>query len=148
MGREALRGDRKALLRGVSWTDPEAPKVIKKTSKPEKVAADPLGGRYAETIAGKTMTVEYEADPDLSDFEQVPLLEAGGVDAFITREVLPYAPDAWVDRDSQKIGYEISFTKVFYKPVQLRSLDEIEADIKRVMHESDGLVIAALGDRS
>jgi type I restriction enzyme M protein len=53
-----------------------------------------------------------------------------------------------VDRDSEKIGYEISFTKVFYKPVQLRSLDEIEADIKRVMHESDGLVLQALGGGS
>jgi type I restriction enzyme M protein len=147
-GEKLSAGDRKALLRGVSWADPEAPKVIKKTSKPEKVAADPLGGLYAETVAGKTMTVEYEADPDLSDFEQVPLLEAGGVDAFIAREVIPYAPDAWVDRGSEKIGYEISFTKVFYKPVQLRSLDEIEADIKRVMHESDGLVMAALGGES
>lgn len=147
-GEKLSAGDRKALLRGVSWADPEAPKVMKKTSKPEKVAADPLGGLYAETIDGKTMTVEYEADPELSDFEQVPLIEAGGVDAFITREVLPYAHDAWVDRDSEKIGYEISFTKVFYKPVQLRSLEEIEVDIKRVMHESDGLVLQALGGGS
>lgn len=147
-GEKLSAGDRKALIRGVSWADPEAPKVIKKSSKPEKVAPDPLGGLYAETVAGKTMTVEYEADPELSDFEQVPLLEAGGVDAFITREVLPYASDAWVDRNSEKIGYEISFAKVFYKPVQLRSLDEIEADIKRVMHESDGLVMAALGGES
>jgi type I restriction enzyme M protein len=129
----------------LSWADTDAPKVIKKVSKPDKVAADPLGGLYSVEIAGKVMTVEYEADSDLSDFEQVPLLEDGGVDAFITREALPYAPDAWVDRHSEKIGYEISFTKVFYKPVQLRSLEEIEADIKRVMHESDGLVSAAIG---
>jgi len=147
-GKKLSAGDRKTLLRGVSWTDVEAPKVVKKISKPEKVKADALGGLFEETIDGKTMTVEFEADPDLSDFEQIPLLEAGGVDAFITREVLPYAPDAWVDRDSEKIGYEISFTKVFYKPVQLRSLDEIEADIKRVMHESDGLVLQALGGKS
>jgi len=141
-------GDRKALLRGLSWTDSDAPKVIKIVSKPEKVSADPLGGFFEVEVAGKKMTVEYEADADLSDFEQVPLLETGGVDAFITREVVPYAPDAWVDRDSEKIGYEISFTKVFYKPVQLRPLAEIEADIKRVMHESDGLVMEALGGRA
>ncbi|NBX58526.1 MAG: hypothetical protein EBT64_08625 [Gammaproteobacteria bacterium] len=147
-GEKLSAGDRKTLLRGVSWTDVEAPKVVKKISKPEKVKADALGGLFEETIDGKTMTVEFEADPDLSDFEQIPLLEAGGVDAFITREVIPYAPDAWVDRDSEKIGYEISFTKVFYKPVQLRPLGEIEADIKRVMHESDGLVIAALRGES
>jgi type I restriction enzyme M protein len=121
---------------------------MKKVSKPEKVKANPLGGLFEVEIAGKTMTVEYEADSELSDFEQVPLLEAGGVDAFITREVLPYAPDAWVDLDSEKIGYEISFTKVFYKPAQLRSLAQIEADIKRVMHESDGLVMAVIGGAS
>jgi type I restriction enzyme M protein len=146
-GEKLAAGDRRALLRGVSWADQDAPKVVKKVSKPEKVKANPLGGLFEVEIAGKTMTVEYEADSELSDFEQVPLLEAGGVDAFITREVLPYAPDAWVDRGSEKIGYEISFTKVFYKPVQLRSLADIEADIKRVMHESDGLVLAALGSR-
>ena len=143
-GEKLSAGDRKTLLRTVSWTDPDAPKVIKKVSKPEKVKADPLGGLFEVEITGKTMTVEYEADSELSDFEQVPLLEAGEVDAFITREVLPYAPDAWVDRNSDKIGYEISFAKVFYKPVQLRPLAEIETDIKRVMHESDGLVLAAL----
>jgi type I restriction enzyme M protein len=147
-GEKLSAGDRKALLRGLSWTDSDAPKVIKKLSKPEKVAADPLGGFFEVEVAGKKMTVEYEADADLSDFEQVPLLETGGVDAFITREVVPYAPDAWVDRGSEKIGYEISFTKVFYKPVQLRPLAEIEADIKRVMHESDGLVMEALGGRA
>ncbi len=147
-GEKLPAGDRKALLRTLSWADAEAPMVVKKVSKPDKVVADPLGGFYAVEIDGKVMTVEYEADSDLSDFEQVPLLEDGGVDAFITREVLPYAPDAWVDRSSEKIGYEISFTKVFYKPVQLRSLEEIEADIKRVMHEGDGLVMAALGARA
>ena len=147
-GGKLAAGDRKVLLRTLSWADTDAPKVIKKVSKPDKVAADPLGGLYAVEVGGKVMTVEYEADSDLSDFEQVTLLEVGGVDAFITREVLPNTPDAWVDRDSEKIGYEISFTKVFYKPVQLRSLEEIEADIKHVMHESDGLVTTALGARA
>lgn len=139
-------GDRKTLLRGLSWTDSDAPKVIKKLSKPEKLVADPLGGFFELEVAGKKLTVEYEADTDLSDFDQIPLTETGGVDAFITREVIPYAPDAWVNRDSEKIGYEISFTKVFYKPAQLRPLAEIEADIKRVMQESDGLVMAVVGD--
>ena len=147
-GEKLPAGDRKALLRTLSWADAEAPMVVKKVSKSDKVVADSLGGFYAVEIAGKVMTVEYEADSDCSDFEQVPLLEDGGVDAFITREVLPYAPDAWVDRSSEKIGYEISFTKVFYKPAALRSLEEIEADIKRVLNESDGLVTAALRSRA
>jgi hypothetical protein len=66
--------------------------------------------------------VEYEPDSDLRDTEQVPLLEEGGIEAFIRREVLPYTPDAWVNNDATKIGYEISFTRHFYKPQPLRTL--------------------------
>jgi hypothetical protein len=73
--------------------------------------------------------VEYEPDPDLRDTEQVPLLEEGGIEAFLRREVLPHAPDAWYVPDSVKIGYEISFTRYFYKPQPLRTLEEIRADI-------------------
>ena len=74
----------------------------------------------------------------------MPLTEPDGVAGFITREVLPYSPDAWVDPKSEKIGYELSFTRHFYKPVELRPLSEIEADIRKLMDESDGLVNEAL----
>ena len=60
--------------------------------------------------------MEYEPDSELRDTEQVPLLEAGGIEAFFRREVLPYVPDAWIDEEATKIGYEISFTRYFYKP--------------------------------
>ena len=91
------------------------------------------------------VVINYEPDPELSDFEQVPLQEAGGVAEFIAREVMPFAPDAWVDEKSEdKIGYEISFTRHFHKPVALRPLKEIEADIRKLMFESDGLVERAL----
>ena len=136
--------DRKALLRGVSWVDAHAPAVIKKAHKPGKTVADPMFGRFDAEVDGRMTVVEYEPDGDLADFEQVPLGEEGGVTAFVTREVLPYAPDAWIDATSEKIGYELSFTKVFYKPVELRPLEEIEADIRRLMAESDGLVLSAL----
>jgi type I restriction enzyme M protein len=144
-GEKLSAGDRKTLLRGLSWADAEAPQVIKKVSKPDKVAADPMHGFFEAVIDGKKMTVEYEADSDLSDFENVPLSEEGGVESFIAREVLPYSPDAWVDPKSEKIGYELSFTRHFYKPVALRPLAEIEADIRKLMDESDGLVEKALG---
>ena len=86
--------------------------------------ADPLHGLDAATVEGKPVLVEYEPDPDLRDSEQVPLLEPGGIEAFIRREVLPYKPDAWVKADATKIGYEISFTRHFYKPQPLRTLEE------------------------
>jgi type I restriction enzyme M protein len=100
-------------------------------------------------VGDKKQVVEYEPDPDLRDTEQVPLLEEGGVDAFIEREVLPYASDAWVDPSSAKIGYEISFTRYFYKPQPMRSLDEIRADIIALEKETDGLLDEILkgGDR-
>jgi type I restriction enzyme M protein len=83
--------------------------------------------------------VEYE--PDLiRDTEQVPLLEPGGIEAFIRREVLPYSPDAWVDESAAKIGYEISFTRHFYKPQPLRTLAEISADIRALEQETEGLL--------
>ena len=79
------------------------------------------------------------------DTEQIPLLEEGGIEAFIRREVLPYAPDAWFDESSVKIGYEISFNRYFYKPQPMRTLEEIRADILAVRKESEGLLDEILG---
>jgi type I restriction enzyme M protein len=59
-------------------------------------------------------------DKELRDTEQVPLNYPGGIAKFFEAEVLPYAPDAWVDYSKTQIGYELSFTKYFYKPVQQR----------------------------
>jgi type I restriction enzyme M protein len=69
-----------------------------------------------------------ETDPELRDTENVPLAEDIG--EFIAREVTPFAPDAWVDQDKTKVGYEIPFTKYFYRYVPPRPLKDIDADIK------------------
>ena len=127
-------------LKESSERDEDAPPVIVKIHKPGKVQPDPLRGFFESTIGGKKCVVEYESDPDLRDTEQVPLLEEGGVEAFIRREVLPYAPDAWIDESSTKTGYEISFTRYFYKPQPLRTLDQIRADIKALEKETEGLL--------
>ncbi|GIX00280.1 MAG: hypothetical protein KatS3mg111_3612 [Pirellulaceae bacterium] len=118
--------------------------VIKKIHK-KGTQPDPLHGLFETTIKGKPAVVEYESDSELRDSEQVPLLEEGGIDAFLEREVLPYAPDAWYDPDNVKIGYEISFTRYFYKPKPLRSLEEIRADILAVEKETEGLLAEILG---
>jgi type I restriction enzyme M protein len=122
----------------------DAPPVIKKIHK-KGTAADPLRGLFEATIAGKPAVVEYEPDPVLRDSEQVPLLEEGGIDAFLRREVLPYAPDVWYVPDSVKTGYEISFTRYFYKPQPLRSLEEIRADILSLEKETEGLLAEIVG---
>lgn len=84
--------------------------------------------------------IEYEPDPDLRDTEQVPLLEEGGIEAFFKREVVPHVPDAWIDHSKTQIGYEISFTRHFYKPTSLRTLDQIRADLEALQHEAEGLL--------
>lgn len=122
-----------------------APPVIRKVHK-KGVKADPLRGLFAATIVGKPAVVEYEPDTDLRDTEQVPLLEEGGIAAFLQREVLPYAADAWYVPDSIKTGYEVSFTRYFYKPAPLRTLGEIRADIVALERESDGLLADIVGE--
>jgi len=84
-------------------------------------------------------------DKDLTDTEQIPLDYPGGINAFIKAEVLPYAPDAWVDESKTQIGYEISFTRHFYKPVQLRELSEIITDIRALETETEGLLEEIIG---
>ena len=108
--------------------------------QPGKAKADPLRGLFEAAVDGKAAVVEYEPDSDPRDTEQVPLLEDGGIEAFIRREVLPYTPDAWVKQDATRIGYEISFTRHFYKPQPLRTLEEISADILAVEKEAEGLL--------
>ena len=121
-----------------------APPVIRKIHR-RSVDPDPLHGLFLTTIDGKPAVVEFEPDPELRDTEQVPLLEDGGVDGFLRREVLPYAPDAWYLPDRVKIGYEISFTRHFYKPQPLRPLEDIRQDILALEQETEGLLAEIVG---
>lgn len=84
--------------------------------------------------------IEGEPDVDLRDTENIPFTYAGGVDAFMKNEVLTCAPDAWVDEKKTQVGYEISFTKYFYKPVELRPMDEILKSLNDLEQEADGLL--------
>ncbi len=119
--------------------------VIRRIHKPGKVEADPLRGLFPLTIDGKRCVVEYEPDSELRDTETLPLKEPGGIEAFIRREVLPHAPDAWIDEAKTTIGYEISFTRYFYKPQPLRPLEAIRADILALERETDGLMADIIG---
>lgn len=132
------------MLKETAARDEIAPAVIKKVHK-KGTQASPLHGLLEAVMDGKPCVVEYEHDPDLRDSEQVPLLEEGGIDAFLQREVLPYASKAWYDPDKIKIGYEISFTRYFYKPQPMRTLEEIRADILALEKETDGLLDEIIG---
>ncbi len=80
-----------------------------------------------------------------ADKEQIPFRYEGGIEAFIENEVKPYNPLAYTKPGTEKIGYELSFTKYFYQPVQLRTLEEITADIRAVEAETDGLLDEIMG---
>jgi type I restriction enzyme M protein len=134
----------KALQTG-SHVDEGAPAVIKKIHRADKIQPDPLYGLFERTINGERCVVQYEPDSDLRNTEEVPLLEQGGIQSFLQREVLPFVPDAWVNKEATKVGYEISFTRYFYEPQPLRSLDEISTDIIALQKEAEGMLDKIVG---
>ena len=86
------------------------------------------------------VAVEDTPDPLLRDVEQVPLRYPGGIDAFMQKEVLPYAPDAYYEPEKVVVGYELSFTKYFYKPVELRPIADITTDIESIESRLKGVL--------
>ncbi|HNU47976.1 MAG TPA: N-6 DNA methylase, partial [Bacteroidia bacterium] len=109
--------EKKTFLDALSWRDEEAKPVIKKQDKNEVI---------------------YEADPELRDYESVPVKQ--DVQAYFEKEVWPFVPDAWIDENKTVKGYEISFTKIFYKYQPLRSVHEITKEIMALEKETDGLL--------
>ena len=86
-----------------------------------------------------------QPDKAKADTEIIPFRYGGGIEAFMDAEVRPYAPGAFIDPKATKIGYELSFTKYFYKPVQLRSMQEIVSDLQALEKETDGMLADILG---
>jgi type I restriction enzyme M protein len=132
--------EKKQLLDAVSWKNPEAQRVIKKTVK-EK--ANPLYGLFV--VDGRV--VEFQADGDLRDNENISLDPSRSVteivEAYFKKEVAPHVPDAWIDagkRDEKDgelgiVGYEIPFNRHFYVYTPPRDLVEIDADLDVVSAE-------------
>jgi type I restriction enzyme M protein len=145
--------EKNAILNAVSWYSDDAEKVIGKIltftrSELEDVAArlgchiDELGnfGLYAQPD-GSWLT--YESSTDLRDSEAVPLKDS--IHRYFKAEVKPHVPEAWINLDTVKIGYEISFNKYFYQHTRLRSLEEVAAEILKLEAETDGLLKRLVG---
>ncbi|MFN8154970.1 MAG: class I SAM-dependent DNA methyltransferase [Bacteroidia bacterium] len=109
--------EKKTFLDAISWRDEEAEPIIKKQDKKEVV---------------------YEADPELRDYESVPVKQ--NVQAYFEKEVWPFVPDAWIDHSKTVKGYEVSFTKIFYKYLPLRSVYDILNEIIELEKDTDGLL--------
>lgn len=135
------------IARAMSVTDPAAEPVIKKTHKASSKDIEKLTTTFGVDIdklsdygyiaSGKEY-LEYETDGKLRDTEKIPVKE--DIYEYFQREVRPYVDDAWINLPPTKIGCEISFNKYFYKPAQLRSLDENEADILALDEKSQGFI--------
>jgi type I restriction enzyme M protein len=115
--------DKKDIINAISWTDPKAKEVIKKKHKDG--------------------TIEYVSDKNLEDYENIPLKE--DIQEFFEREVLPFAPDAWWNKEETKIGYEINFNKYFYRYAPPRSKEEIAADLFAIEEETENLLKEIVG---
>lgn len=136
--------DKKTIESAVSWKNPAAKAVIKKI---HKTKADPIYGLFDGQGENVGKTIEYKADGDLRDFENVALDPSQSVnainEAYFKKEVQPHVPDAWIDagkkddKDHQIgiVGYEIPFNRHFYQYQAPRDLAEIDADLDAVSAE-------------
>ncbi len=143
-----------AILNAMSWYDEKAEKVVKRIVKLSgaKLASllEHLGcteeqladfGYYPTEKSGEYIT--YEANSDLRDAESVPLTDE--IHRYFLAEVKPHVEEAWINLDSTKIGYEISFNKYFYLHKPLRSLEEVANDIISLEQKAEGLIAEILG---
>lgn len=136
--------DRKQILNAVTWKNPDAERVIKKSAK----EVNPLYGAFEITDSkGKVKIVEFETDSDLRDYENIPLDPSVStcelIESYFKREVQPHVPDAWIDAGKRDaideeigiVGYEIPFNRHFYVYEPPRPLSEIDADLDKVSSE-------------
>lgn len=91
------------------------------------------------------VAIEREVDPNLRDTELIPFTYEGGIEQFMKNEVYTYAPDAWIDENKTTIGYEISFTKYFYKAPEIKSMKEIVDNLHALEAEADGMLSNIIG---
>ncbi len=115
----------KAVYAALAVRDEDAPIVRDRRGEPEP---DPEL-RDGENVPLPAALLSYEPDPT-ERFATLPFATA--INDYIRSEVLPYVPDAWVDTDKTRIGYEIPLTRYFYKYVPLRPLDEIDAELREL----------------
>jgi len=145
--------EKNAILQAVSWYDETAEKVIKKTQKLSGDKLDQLLHHlgctqeqlpdYGYYPSGKPNEyLVYDSQSDLRDSESVPLEES--IHAYFLKEVKPHVPEAWIDLDKTKIGYEISFNKYFYQHKPLRTIEEVSSEILALEKENEGLIMDIL----
>ncbi|MCH4896380.1 SAM-dependent DNA methyltransferase [Marinilabiliaceae bacterium JC040] len=145
--------DKKAILNSVSWYSENGEKVVKSKSKlsGEKLKnllkhldcdVSDLSDFGYYPSGKKDEYIQYESESDLRDCENIPLKES--IHKYYLREVKPHVEEAWINIDSTKIGYEISFNKYFYKHKPLRDISVVSREIIDLEKENEGLIMDIL----
>lgn len=128
-------------------------KLVAKQAKKEKVkylakSKKLIRELFSEVSGDGEIICDSKGNPepnkDLKDSEIIPLLYEGGIEKYLQEEILPYNSEAYYDMSSATIGYEISFSKYFYKPKEFRNLDDIVGDIEEIEKNTDGLLASIL----
>lgn len=146
--------EKNVILNAVSWYDESAKKVVKKVVKLSGDKLDDLLDRYECEVddlpdfgyypsGKKGEYITYETSTDLRDTESVPLKKS--IYQYFLDEVKLHVNEAWINLESVKIGYEISFNKYFYRHKPLRSLEVVARDIINLEQKADGLIAQILG---
>lgn len=146
--------EKNSILNAVSWYDETAQRVVKKVQKLSGDKLDALLTRYDCRVedlpsygyfpTGKPNEfITYETNSDLRDTESVPLGQS--IYQYFLDEVKPHVDEAWINLDSVKIGYEISFNKYFYRHKPLRALEDVAKDIITLEQQAEGLIAQILG---
>ncbi|MCR9261209.1 MAG: type I restriction-modification system subunit M [Pseudomonadaceae bacterium] len=145
--------EKNLILNAVSWYDESAAKVLKKNIKlsDDKLASllehldcteDQLPDYGYYSTDNPSEYITYEPSSDLRDAESVPFNKE--IHQYFHTEVKPHVEEAWINLDSTKIGYELSFTKYFYQHKPLRSPEEVANDILELEKKAEGLIAQIL----
>ena len=154
LGIKLSASDKNAILNAVSWYCEDADKVI---DKKIKLSADKLAQLLQRLNCTQTQLADfgyfatqtpheyivYQSNADLRDSETVPLKDS--IHRYFLAEVKPHVDEAWIDLESTKIGYEVSFNKYFYQHKPLRSMAEVAQEIVDLERQADGLIAEILG---
>lgn len=156
--------ERKQILDAVSWYDETGAKVIKSVTTLDGDKLDDLltrlgctaeqladFGYYPASSVGldtakPNQYVIYDSSSDLRDSESIPLAQS--IHQYYLDEVKPHVDESWIELDSVKIGYEVSFNKYFYQHKPLRSLSEVASELVELDKQADGLIAEILGVQS
>ncbi|HSO81163.1 N-6 DNA methylase [Thiocapsa sp.] len=138
---ETLYKDRRDFLTALREVDRAA--GVRLTAPELKAVLAALGERDETAETCRDRNGHPEPDPELRDTESVPLKE--GIAEYFAREVRPHVPDAWIDEDKTKVGYDIPLNRHFYRYEPPRPLEVIEADIKTLEQEIVGLLADVTG---